>query len=211
MTIHGYLKPACVLVVLTVLFSSCARISYPPPENVQTGVASWYGPGFHGKTTSNKEIYDMYDLTAAHRSLPFGTHVMVTNLENGMSVIVRINDRGPFVKGRIIDLSYAAADAVDMIDSGTAPVRLEILAKISPKRSSQKFCVQVGSFVREANARALKNELRRSFPGVYITSFKTPGHIYYRVRIKAKNQDSARSIARRLMEAGYTTIVLEEQ
>ncbi len=208
---NEYLKPAFVFVVLTLLFSSCARISYPPPDNVQTGVASWYGPGFHGKTTSNKEIYDMHDMTAAHRSLPFGTHVMVTNLDNGMSVLVRINDRGPFVKDRIIDLSYAAAKAVDMIDPGTAPVRLEILAQISPKRSSQKFSVQVGSFVQEANARALKKALQRSFPGVYIIPFKTSTHIYYRVRIKAKNQDSARSMASRLMEAGYTAIVLEEQ
>lgn len=211
MTIHEYFKPALVFAALILLFSSCARISYPPPDNVQTGVASWYGPGFHGKTTSNKEIYDMYDMTAAHRSLPFGTYVMVTNLYNGMSVIVRINDRGPFVKDRIIDLSYAAAETVDMIDSGTAPVKLEILTQISPKRSSQKFSVQVGSFIQEDNARALKNELRRNFRDVYITPFKTPSQIYYRVRIKAINQDSARSIARLLIEAGYTAIVLEEQ
>jgi len=211
MTIHGNFKPAFVFAALTLIFSSCARISYPPPDNALTGMASWYGPGFHGKTTSNKEIYDMYDLTAAHKSLPFGTFVMVTNLNNGMSVIVRINDRGPFVKDRIIDLSFAAAKSVDMIDSGTAPVKLEILTRISPKRSSQKFSVQVGSFVREENARALKNELGRNFQDVYITPFKAPSQIYYRVRIKAKNMDSARKMARRLTEAGYTAIVLEEQ
>ena len=78
-------------------------------------MASWYGPGFHGKTTSNKEIYDMYDMTAAHRTLPFGTHLIVTNLQNDRSVTVRINDRGPFVKDRIIDLSYAAACQLDML------------------------------------------------------------------------------------------------
>jgi rare lipoprotein A len=200
-----------IFAAITLLFFSCARAPYPPSETVQTGVASWYGPDFHGKTTSNKEIYDMYDLTAAHKSLPFGTYVMVTNLNNGMSVTVRINDRGPFVKGRIIDLSYAAAKAVDMIGSGTAPVKLEILTRISPKRSSQKFSVQVGSFVREENARALKNELRRNFQDVYITPFKAPSQIYYRVRIKAKNMDAARKMARRLIEAGYTAIVFEEQ
>jgi rare lipoprotein A len=199
-----------VFFVMTFLFFSCVRISYPPSEIVQTGVASWYGPNFHGKTTSNKEIYDMHDLTAAHKSLPFGTYVMVTNLNNGKSVTVRINDRGPFVKGRIIDLSFAAAKAVDMIDTGTAPVRLEILADISPKRSSQKFSVQVGSFVLEDNAKALKNELQRNFQNVYISPFKTVNQIYYRVRIKAKDQGSAREIATRLISAGYSAIVLEE-
>jgi rare lipoprotein A len=175
------------------------------------GVASWYGPNFHGKKTSNKEVYDMHDLTAAHKSLPFGTYVVVTNLNNGKSVTVRINDRGPFVKGRIIDLSYAAAKAVDMIGTGTAPVRLEILTEISPSRSSQKFSVQVGSFVRVENAKALKKELQRYFKDVYISDFKTPAQVYHRVRIKAKDQDSAKGIARRLLNAGYSAIVLEEQ
>lgn len=153
----------------------------------------------------------MNDLTAAHKSLPFGTYVMVTNLNNGKSVTVRINDRGPFVKGRIIDLSYAAAKAIDMIDTGTAPVKLEILTDISPKRSSQKFSVQVGSFIQEKNATALKNELQKNFRNVYIARFKTTNQVYYRVRIKAKDQDKARAVARRLIEAGYSAIVLEEK
>jgi rare lipoprotein A len=153
----------------------------------------------------------MHDLTAAHKSLPFGTYVVVTNLNNGKSVMVRINDRGPFVKGRIIDLSYAAAKAVDMIGTGTAPVRLEILTDISPKKSSQKFSVQVGSFVEEDNAKALKNDLQRYFKDVYITRFKTVTHEYYRVRIKAKDQESAKAIATQLISAGYSAIVLEEQ
>lgn len=201
----------CLFAVLPVLFFSCARLTYPPSEIVQTGVASWYGPDFHGKTTSNKEVYDMYDLTAAHNTLPFGTYVMVTNLNNGKSVTVRINDRGPFVKGRIIDLSYAAAKAVDMIGTGTAPVRLEILMKYSPKKSSQKFSVQVGSFNQERNARTLKTGLEKEFKNVYITRFKTMNQIYYRVRIKAKDRGSAEEIAMRLIEAGYSAIVLEEQ
>lgn len=199
------------LAFIFLIFFSCARVPYPPSESVQTGVASWYGPNFHGKITSNKEVYDMHDLTAAHKSLPFGTYVVVTNLNNGKSVTVRINDRGPFVKDRIIDLSYAAAKVVDMIGTGTAPVKLEILTNISPKKSSQKFSVQVGSFVRERNAEALKNELQRHFKNVYITRFKTANQVYYRVRIKAKGQDSARAVARRLVAAGYSAIVLEEQ
>lgn len=200
-----------IFAIVSLFLNSCARVTYPPPEVIQTGVASWYGPNFHGKTTSNKEIYDMHDLTAAHKSLPFGTYVVVTNLNNGKSVTVRINDRGPFVKGRIIDLSYAAAKAVDMIGTGTAPVKLEILTEISPKRSSQKFSVQVGSFIQEDNAKSLKNELQKNFRNVYIARFKTVNQVYYRVRIKVKNQDTARAVAKRLIGAGYSAIVLEEQ
>src|SRR5437773_7085951 len=106
--------------------AGCMRIREPSPPpvagGVQVGVASWYGPGFHGNRTANGEIYDQYELTAAHRSLPHGTRVMVTNLMNGRAVEVRINDRGPFVGGRVIDLSYAAARAIDMVGPGTARV-----------------------------------------------------------------------------------------
>lgn len=91
------------------------------------GVASWYGPGFHGRLTANGERYDMYAKTAAHKTLKFGTKVKVTNQNNGKSVVVRINDRGPFVGGRVIDLSKSAADAIDMVGPGTAPVTVEVI------------------------------------------------------------------------------------
>src|SRR5881397_2557051 len=111
--------------------AGCAivRAPAPPPitNGVQVGVASWYGPGFHGNRTANGEIYDQYELTAAHPSLPLGTRVMVTNLENGRAVQVRINDRGPFVGGRAIDLSYAAARTIGMVGPGTVRVRVEVL------------------------------------------------------------------------------------
>ncbi|MGB3336204.1 MAG: septal ring lytic transglycosylase RlpA family protein [Devosia sp.] len=97
-------------------------------ETVLTGVASWYGPGFHGRTTANGERYNMNDMTAAHKSLKFGTRVKVTNENNGRSVVVRINDRGPYVGSRIIDLSKSAAQALDMIGPGTAAVTVEVLA-----------------------------------------------------------------------------------
>jgi rare lipoprotein A len=105
------------------------RAPAPPPvrDGVQTGIASWYGPGFHGRRTANGEVYDQYEMTAAHPSLPLGTRVMVTNLDNGRTVEVRINDRGPFVGGRVIDLSYAAAHAVQMVGPGLASVRIEVL------------------------------------------------------------------------------------
>ena len=99
----------------------------PSGMRVASGSASWYGPGFHGRKTANGERYDMHGLTAAHRSLPFGTKVRVTNRKNGKSVVVRINDRGPYAGGRVIDLSRGAAQAVSMIDSGVVPVNLEVL------------------------------------------------------------------------------------
>ncbi len=93
----------------------------------EKGEASWYGPGFNGKKTANGEKFDMYKLTAAHKKLAFGTKVRVTNLKNGKSVIARINDRGPFVKGRVIDLSKKAAQQIDMINAGHVPVKIEIV------------------------------------------------------------------------------------
>lgn len=195
-----------------ILISGCrARQNYFPEGNVQTGIASWYGPEFHGKSTSSKEIYDMHDLTAAHSTLPLGTYVMVTNLTNGRSVAVRINDRGPFVKDRVIDLSYAAAKALDMIGPGTAQVRIEVLKNISPPASSQKFSVQVGSFVLKENALALKKELEKNFADVYIAVFETTQQIYYRVRIKAKTKRAAEKIARDLLKRSNTGIIFEEQ
>jgi rare lipoprotein A len=98
-----------------------------PPGGTQTGLASWYGPNFHGKTTANGERYNMLALTAAHRSLPFGTYVRVSNLANGRTLVVRINDRGPFVRGRILDLSYAAAKILDITRAGVVKVRLRIM------------------------------------------------------------------------------------
>jgi len=99
----------------------------PPPGYVQKGSASWYGPTFHGRTTASGERYNMLDLTAAHRTFPFDTCVRVTNLANSRALVVRINDRGPFVRGRIIDLSYTAAKILDIPESGTSAVKLEVL------------------------------------------------------------------------------------
>ena len=191
-------------------YPGCARIKYAKTTNIQTGQASWYGPGFHGQKTSNKEIYNMYDMTAAHKTLPFGTYVMVTNLNNDMSITVRINDRGPFVKGRIIDLSYAAAKMLNMIDSGTAPVRIEILEDLSPNLYDRKFSIQAGAFSIKSNAESLKKKLDHKYSGVYIASIKTGHQIYYRVRIKATSKEEATKIARRLKKDGYSVIILEQ-
>ena len=118
-----------VLLLLMVL-AGCGHVlkpGMPRRGRPQTGIASWYGSKYHGRTCANGEKFDMYKLTAAHKSLPFGTRVRVTNLENNKSVVVRINDRGPFVRGRIIDLSYAAAKKIGMLKSGIVKVRAEIV------------------------------------------------------------------------------------
>jgi rare lipoprotein A len=201
------------LLLLTVLAASvsCARLNYFPEGGSQTGLASWYGPDFHGKLTSNKEIYDMYDMTAAHRTLPFGTQVMVTNLENGRAATVRINDRGPFVGDRIIDLSYAAARILGMIGPGTARVRLDIIRAASPPPGSGRWSVQAGSFISKDNASRLARELeKRGYSGVKVSAYKTPAQVYYRVRVGAPGEESVRAIARRLNADGYVVLVLEE-
>ncbi|MBN2408463.1 MAG: septal ring lytic transglycosylase RlpA family protein [Candidatus Aminicenantes bacterium] len=194
------------------ILSGCRpKVDYFPGGAVQTGVASWYGEEFHGRRTSSREIYDMNDLTAAHNTLPFGTMAMVTNLNNGQSVVVRINDRGPFVKNRVIDLSYAAARAVDMVGTGTAPVRIEVLSGVSPPMSDLRYFVQAGSFIHRENAVQLRRELSSEFPSIAVTSFRTPFHVYYRVRIRADTREAATAIARRLSLLGHTAIIFEEQ
>ncbi len=193
-----------------ILLTSCAGKSYFRSGNVQKGLASWYGPNFHGKLTSNREIYNMHALTAAHKTLPFGVYVRVTNLNNGKSVVVRINDRGPFIKGRIIDLSYAGAKKLGLDISGVAPVKIKVLKKYSPKKSSQKFSIQVGSFISKKNAKILKRKLQKSYWNVYISKIKASSNTFYRVRIKARSMKSAEKIAKKLMKQGYRPNILEE-
>jgi len=133
-----------------------------PIVDNEEGLASWYGHPYHGRPAANGEIYDMEKMTAAHRTLPFETWVRVHNLDNGKTVDVRITDRGPFVDGRIIDLSHAAARSVEMIGPGTARVRLEILslpAALAPAR----FAVQVGAFQHRENAERLRIQMENKY------------------------------------------------
>lgn len=154
----------------------------PAPEGyTEEGVASWYGVPFHGRRASNGEVYDMYKLTAAHRTLPFDTVVRVTNLNNGKSTTVRITDRGPFVDNRVIDLSYAAAREIESVGTGIAPVRLELVSGGDPL--SGFFTVQVGAFKERANAQKLKERLSASYSPIYIQPFDSPEGTFYRVRV----------------------------
>lgn len=142
----------------------------------EVGVASWYGPGFHGKLTANGERYNQNAMTAAHKLLPFNTDIRVTNLDNGRSTVVRINDRGPFVANRVIDLSRRAAEQIDMIGSGTARVRLQAVGGKKPVLTPDgdmlgRFYVQIGAFGVPANARKLMLAVKKSgLPGRILRS-----------------------------------------
>ena len=168
---------------------------------VQRGVASWYGKPFHGRPTASGEIYDMHALTAAHRSLPLGTVVRVTRLDNRRSVTVRINDRGPFVRGRIIDLSRAAAAALDMLEDGVATVELRVLEHRVPAAGNAveatRFAVQAGAFKDRDNALALKRTLAADFPQVEIIS---SGGLH-RVRVGSYGERRQAERARRKLRA----------
>ena len=179
-----------------------------PGEYVEEGVASWYGVPFNGRRTSNGEIYDMHEFTAAHRTLPFGVVVRVTNLNNGKQTQVRIKDRGPFVADRIIDLSLSAAQAIEMVGSGTAQVRLEIIAGSNP--TAGVFAVQIGAFVKQENAQRLKAEMEaRSFP-VTIVPFDSTNGLLYRVRVgRLATEQAANQLAAQLHSSDrFTTFVV---
>ena len=218
--------------------AGCAlvRAPAPPPitNGVQVGVASWYGPGFHGNRTANGEIYDQYELTAAHPSLPLGTRVMVTNLENGRAVQVRVNDRGPFVDGRAIDLSYAAARTISMVGPGTVRVRIEVLgpttlaaaapvaapaalptARPSPRPPRDvptgSYTVEVAALSDPDKAEHLRHVLAYRFPDAFVTPLAgTSGH-YYRVRIGPYPlRTAALERAERIVRLGYPAIIVDE-
>ena len=191
------------------LISGCRPRLLPVVNGVQSGIASWYGQEFHGRPTSNGEIYNMHELTAAHRTLPFGTVVEITNILNGRTVTVRINDRGPFVGNRIIDLSYAAARMLDMVGPGTIPIRLEVVKEVLPAPAGQRFAVQVGAFILRDNADAMAAKLRPDFPDVAVSLFQTEWQTYYRVRIPAGSRREAHRLADRLSGLGHNVILLE--
>jgi peptidoglycan lytic transglycosylase len=169
-----------------------------PGQYVEQGVASWYGVPFHGHRTSNGEIYDMYQFTAAHRTLPFDSLVRVTNLRNGKRTEVRINDRGPFVANRIIDLSLAAARALDMVGTGTAPVKIELLSGPSPQAGF--FAVQVGAFSLRENAERLRARLLARYGAIAIEQYDSATGILFRVRVgRLPNEEAARQMAEQLL------------
>ena len=150
---------------------------------VERGMASWYGPGFHGNRTANGERYDMYKLTAAHRTLPLGSVAVVHSLTSGRHVTVRINDRGPFARGRILDLSLAGAQALGMVGNGTDQIELRVVGYNSRPGGMGVLRVQIGAFADLQNARALYGQVQREFPDGRIIQVDLPEGRRYRVQI----------------------------
>jgi rare lipoprotein A len=174
----------------------------------ETGMASWYGKKLQGKQTANGEVFDMYGLSAAHRTLPLGTVVRVTNLDNFKSITVRINDRGPFLKNRIIDLSYGAAKELGFLSQGTTLVRIEAVETV---RDLVQYTVQAAVFTEEENARLLKERLNIKYGAVSIESFQTNIARFYRVQVGTyASEDRAEQAARKLMIEGLEPVVVRK-
>ncbi len=214
-----------LVVVAAVIFAGCGHHKYatrapapapsaPPPavelqpvvpgQWMEEGVASWYGEPFDGRRTSNGEIYNMHQMTAAHRTLPFGSMVRVTNLDNGMQTEVRVNDRGPFVGNRVIDLSYSAAQAIRMVGPGTAHVRLEVVGGPNPQTGF--FAVQVGAFLSQDHAVRFQQQLSARYSPVSIVNYDSPNGLFYRVRVgRFPTESGAQQLASDLHETQQLT------
>jgi rare lipoprotein A len=190
------------------------HIKYYPIPSAQgykdTGLASWYGPGFHGRTTSNGERYDMHKNTAAHKILPMNTMVLVKNLENGKETVVRINDRGPFVRGRIIDLSLTAAKKLGIVRNGTAKVKVTALTsspqkKQKPHFTEGSFFVQIGSFTTQKKARRLQNRFLKAGHKTVMKMLENGKNTQFLVQVYAGSQirDAIRAESA-LLDKGYS-------
>ena len=179
---------------------SSTKISVPKnakPLLVETGLASWYGGPYHNRRAANGEIYDMNAATAAHRTLPLNSVVRVTNLKTGNSTLVRITDRGPFVPGRVIDLSAAAAKEVNAWREGLVRVRLEVLQAPAPLDRGGRWCVQFGAFQEEDAARQLREKLTRRYRQAKVIHFGSPvGDWWVRIRVPQDDRKQAYQIAK---------------
>ncbi|MCP4670268.1 MAG: septal ring lytic transglycosylase RlpA family protein [Desulfobacula sp.] len=184
----------------------------------QKGYASWYGKKFHGRKTSNGETYNMYAMTAAHKTLPINTWVSVHNLENNRKIVVRINDRGPFIRGRIIDLSYTGAKRIGIVGPGTAKVRITALGQATSYSKKTKkpvsfrpvnywqgnFTIQVGAFKVQANALNYKSKLSKTYKNAHVVMYKDHRGTFYRVRIgRFTNVKDALRFSEKIMDQGF--------
>jgi rare lipoprotein A len=179
--------------------SDLAEPTLPPhahPLATETGLASWYGPPYHNRRGSNGEVYNMHAMTAAHLTLPLGSIARITNVKTGHSALVRITDRGPFVPGRIVDLSLAAAKALDVYVPGTAKIRLEVLQTPAPLDTGGRWAVQIGSFAGQNAAAELAQHLQKRYQTAKVVKFVSPvGDWWVRVRVLDDDRQRATTLA----------------
>lgn len=211
-----------LLIIIGLLFViSCASVppsGHKPEPGVQYVVASWYGGKFHGRQTSSGERFNMYNMTCAHKTYKFGTKLRVTNPDNNKSVVVTVNDRGPFIRGRDLDLSYGAAKKIGLLAKGVGRVKIEYLGRdvrytrripYVPSGSKGYLTVQVGSFLELSRARRLKKGLDHKYDDVHIATVRVGRMKHYRVRIgKFNSHDNAYSVAKKLADEGYKTLIV---
>jgi rare lipoprotein A len=208
----------CIVFILTVslfMSSSCVSARYETDMKPHYAVASWYGPDFHGKPTASGEIFDMNAFTCAHREYPFGTMLKITYLSNDKTTNCLVNDRGPFVDGREVDLSYAAARDLGLIPAGTGAVRIECIGRdnsyireVRDISNAGLVTIQVGSFKEFANATRLKMSLDLKYDKTYIAETDINGNRYYRVRIGTfRIRGDALRLAKVLADEGYEALI----
>ncbi len=211
-----------IAVIGILLITACAST---PPANIsaesgaQSMTASWYGEKFHGRPTASGERYDMHGLTAAHKTLKFGTMLKVTNPDTEKSVVVTVNDRGPFIRGRDLDLSYGAAKEIGLVEKGVGKIRVEYVRRdtryarrmpFTPAETAESMTIQVGSFIEKERAIRLKQGLEYKYDNVYLTNVKVEGTTYFRVRIGEFDiYDDAYSVAEKLSDEGYSTLIMK--
>jgi len=191
------------------------QVYYPIPSSYgfnQSGIASWYGPHFHGRPTSSGEIYDMHGMTAAHKTLPMNTMLLVKNLENDREIVVRVNDRGPFVQGRIIDLTHTGAQKLGILGNGTARVQIVALGEVGKNEQQIReqashfyegeYFVQIGSFTNPNNAARLQNRFLKAGHQTQVQKYQDGDDIFYRVQV---------FVGRHLQAAEQARIILEKR
>jgi rare lipoprotein A len=213
---NGRIASLALLAAFLAVLSGCAKKSKPAIPLVprigatEEGLASWYGYPYHGRRAANGEIYDMEKLTAAHRTLPFDTWVEVTNLSNQKSVVVRITDRGPFIEGRIIDLSHAAARAIELIAPGVAKVRLTIVAHPTAPAvvEANLFAVQIGAFRDKDRAQKLRADYESRFGSARIV-YRAGDPPLWRVLVgRESSLEAANTLLARILEQTHPAFVV---
>ena len=166
------------------------------PLATETGLASWYGPPYHNRRGSNGEVYNMHAMTAAHRTFPLGSIVRVTNVKTGSTALVRITDRGPFIPGRVVDLSLAAAKKVDVVRPGIAQVKVELMESAAPLGTQGRWAVQIGGFPDQHDATKLANHLTKRYHTAKVLRFLSPaGDWWIRVRVQDDDRERAKKLA----------------